>query len=284
MKNPDSEARQQQQMEQDARMSAVLGAVRRPIVDMSGKGGVGKSTVSVNLAAALSARGNRVGLLDVDLHGPNTLTMLGLEGSRMGVTGERMEPLRVEIPGPGTLVVVSIAGILDSPDAAVIWRGPLKIGVIRQFLADPDWGELDYLIVDSPPGTGDEPLTVAQTVKGAKAVIVTTPQEVSLQDVRRSITFCSQVNTPVLGLVENMSGFVCPHCGNSVDIFGQGGGERLAEKAGIPFLGRLPLDPGMVRASDGGRPYVFEAPQSELVKQFGTIVERIEHSYTGENA
>lgn len=226
---------------------------------MSGKGGVGKSSVAINLAVALAARGYRVGLMDVDLHGPSTIKMLGLESEAMSAEGEDLLP----IPYSQNLKVVSMASLLENRDTAVIWRGPLKISAIRQFVSDVRWGDLDYLFVDSPPGTGDEPLTVAQVIPKAHGIIVTTPQEVALLDIRKSITFCRQVGMPVFGIIENMSGLACPHCGKSIELFSSGGGERTAREMGVPFLGRIPLLPEIVVASDEGRPYVQHDQEGE---------------------
>ncbi len=216
---------------------------------MSGKGGVGKSTVAANIAVFLSNEGHSVGLLDIDMHGPSIAGLMGLTGFPLNTVGERIQPYLVS----ENLKVMSMQGFLQHPDQAVIWRGPLKIGVIRQLLADVDWGRLDYLIIDSPPGTGDEPLTVAQTIPGCQAVVVTTPQEVALADVRKSLHFCQQTGMNVLGIVENMSGFVCPTCGSLHNIFKSGGGERTALDWGVPFLGKIPLDPAVAEASDCGR-------------------------------
>lgn len=234
---------------QSQKINQFLQTVDHKIVIMSGKGGVGKSTVAANLAVFLSSRGHRVGLLDVDVHGPSIAGLLGLTGLQLTTDGSRLEPYQYT----DKLKVVSIQGLLEQPDDPLIWRGPVKIGIIRQFLADVDWGPLDFLIIDSPPGTGDEPLTVAQTVTGCQAVIVTTPQEIALADVRKSIQFCRKVDMPVLGLIENMSGFVCPTCGSLHAIFKSGGGEKTALDWSIPFLGRLPLDPGIVTAGDAGQ-------------------------------
>jgi ATP-binding protein involved in chromosome partitioning len=245
-------SREQEMQAQDERIRQQLGRIKRVFLVMSGKGGVGKSSVAINLAAALAGRGYRVGLLDVDLHGPSTVKMLGLEGESMAAEGEDLLP----IPFNENLTVVSMASVLENPDTAVIWRGPLKISAIRQFVSDVRWGDLDYLFVDSPPGTGDEPLTVAQLIPQARGIIVTTPQEVALLDIRKSITFCRQVGMPVFGIVENMSGLVCPHCHQEIDLFSTGGGERTAHEMGVPFLGRIPFQPEIVSASDRGRPYV----------------------------
>ncbi|MEG6584867.1 iron-sulfur cluster carrier protein MrpORP [Dendrosporobacter sp. 1207_IL3150] len=226
-----------------------LKQVNHKLVVMSGKGGVGKSTVATNLAIFLSNQGYRVGLLDVDVHGPSISGLLGLTNLKLNTSGSRIHPYLYN----ENLEVVSIQGLLNQPDDPLIWRGPLKIGIIRQFLSDVDWGPLDFLIIDSPPGTGDEPLTVAQTIIDCKAIIVTTPQEIALADVRKSIHFCEKVNMPILGIVENMSGFICPTCGNTHDIFKAGGGEKTASDYKIPFLGRLPIDPSIVTAGDEDR-------------------------------
>lgn len=238
----------QELKEQDQKISSFLQNVTHKIVVMSGKGGVGKSTVATNLAVFLSNQGYKVGLLDVDVHGPSIAGLLGLTGLRLNTIDNQFEPYYYS----DNLKVLSIQGLLDQPDDPLIWRGPLKIGIIRQFLADANWGSLDFLIIDSPPGTGDEPLTVAQTVTGCQAVIVTTPQEISLADVRKSIQFCRTVQMPILGIIENMSGFVCPSCGSMHAIFKSGGGKNTATKFNLPFLGQLPIDPSVVTAGDAG--------------------------------
>ena len=236
------------QQRQEKAIKETLGRIKHKLLVMSGKGGVGKSTVAVNLAVGLAAKGRRVGLMDVDLHGPSVPRMLGLKGAFEG--GPNPKP----IEWSPYLSVVSIEPLLPDRERSVIWRGPIKIGIIRQFLSDLVWKDLDYLIIDSPPGTGDEPLTVAQTVTGAQAVVVTTPQEVALADVRKSIDFCHQVNMPILGLVENLSGMVCPHCGEAIEFFKTGGGSGLAEAAGVPLLASLPFNQDVVRAGDQGKP------------------------------
>jgi ATP-binding protein involved in chromosome partitioning len=243
-----------------------LKKIRHKVLVLSGKGGVGKSTVAVNLAASLSAAGKRVGLLDVDIHGPSVPKMLHLENTKVEMTESGIVPLEKD-----GLKVMSLGFLIPNPDDAVIWRGPVKIGVIEQFLRDVNWGELDYLIIDSPPGTGDEPLSVCQLVKNPDgAVIVTTPQDVATSDVRRSITFCHRLELPVLGVVENMSGFVCPKCGEITNIFKTGGGERMAHDMGVPFLGRIPLDPAVDEAGDAGQPFVRNT-RTETAKIFEEI-------------
>jgi len=245
--------RDKERQEQDQRIAEQLSQIKHTFLVMSGKGGVGKSTIAVNLAVALADRGYSVGLMDVDLHGPSTVKMLGLEGTPVETSGQHLMP----IPYGEKLKVVSMAALLEDPDAAVIWRGPLKIGAIKQFISDVLWGELDYLFIDSPPGTGDEPLTVAQVVPKARGIIVTTPQEISLLDIRKSITFCRQVNMPVVGILENMSGLICPHCGERIDLFSSGGGERTALEMGVPFLGKIPIRPEIVVSTDQGQPYIL---------------------------
>ena len=246
--------------------------IEHKIVVLSGKGGVGKSTVAVNLAVALALAGKRVGLLDVDIHGPSVPKLLHVEGSQISAFGDALLPVKVSC-GDGTLSVMSIGFLLRERDDAVIWRGPRKYGVIKQFLKDVEWGQLDYLVVDSPPGTGDEPLAVAQLIENADgAVVVTTPQEVAVQDVRRCIVFCRQVGLPVLGVVENMSGFTCPRCGELVKIFGADGGRAMAEEMGVPYLGAIPIEPEVVVSGDSGKPIVQARPHSETAKAFGRIV------------
>jgi len=244
--------------------------IGRKILVLSGKGGVGKSTVAANLAMSLAQAGKTVGLLDVDLHGPSIPKILGLDGQRLGPdpTGG-ISPIQVS----ENLSVVSVGLLLDSAKDAVIWRGPMKYNVIRQFLKDVAWGRLDYLVIDSPPGTGDEPLAVAQLVgKPASALIVTTPQDLAVADVRRSISFCKALDLPVLGVIENMSGLVCPHCGKEVDLFKVGGGEKLAVEMGVPFLGRIPLDPQIVASGDTGRPFVQAFANSQAAKAFARVI------------
>jgi ATP-binding protein involved in chromosome partitioning len=254
-------------LEQDE-MSRRLDAIANKILVLSGKGGVGKSTVACHLAQALAVEGNRVGLLDVDIHGPSVPVLLGLGRQQVVTHGERIIP--VECRG---MKVMSIGFLLPDAASPVIWRGPMKMSLIRQFLKDVDWGSLDYLIIDCPPGTGDEPLSVAQLIgRSVGAIVVTTPQEVALQDVRKSIAFCRQLEIPLLGVVENMSGFVCPHCGETSDIFSRGGGERLAEEMQVSLLGRIPIEPALVAAGDAGRPL---AVQDAAADAFGKIVQAI---------
>ncbi|MDD5706286.1 MAG: iron-sulfur cluster carrier protein MrpORP [Kiritimatiellae bacterium] len=245
--------------------------IRHKIMVMSGKGGVGKSTVAANLAIALALEGRSVGLLDVDIHGPSIPKMLHLEEAVVQSSDGHIQPARV-----GGVKVMSIGLLLRDRDEAVIWRGPLKMGAIKQFLEEVEWGQLDYLIVDSPPGTGDEPLSVCQLAAPLTgAVIVTTPQDVATADVRRSINFCRQLDLPVLGVVENMSGFVCPHCGTLTDIFKSGGGERMATDMGVPFLGRIPIDPAVGQACDDGKPFVYHYNATETAKAFARLAEPI---------
>jgi len=241
------------------------------ILVLSGKVGVGKSTVAANLAWALADRGNTVGLLDADLHGPSIPLMTGLVGRRVTGTPETIEP----VPLAPNLGVISIGFMIEDLDAPTIWRGPLRAGVVRQFIADVQWGELDYLIVDLPPGTGDEPLTIVQAFPGAVAVIVTTPQEASLSDCRKAINFVRKLQRPVLGVIENMSGFICPHCGERTDIFASGGGERMARQAGVPFLGRVPMSADMVRLSDQGRAIMGPAAPEPVRAALEAIVDAL---------
>ena len=259
--------------EQETKIQAFLGNVKHKLMVMSGKGGVGKSTVAANLAIALSEKGYSVGLLDVDLHGPSIAGILGLTGIPLNADGDQLLPYQYN----ENLQVMSVQGLLADPDDALIWRGPLKIGVIRQFLADTKWADLDYLIIDCPPGTGDEPLTIIQTIKDAQAVIVTTPQEVSLADVRKSINFCQQAQLAILGIVENMSGFVCPDCGTVHNIFKSGGGAKLAAERNINFLGKLPIDPQVVDSEDAGNPTAAISLQTKeaLQTMVNNIIEKV---------
>jgi Mrp family chromosome partitioning ATPase len=269
-----------EQYEQRLRIRENLSRIKRKFMVISGKGGVGKTTVAVNLAAALAADGFQVGLLDADIHGPNTALMLGGEGGKItpGQPGE-IKPVEV---GP-RLQVLSMAFLLE-PGQAVIWRGPLKMAVIKQFLSDFQWGDLDFLIVDLPPGTGDEPLSVAQLIPDLEgAIIVTTPQKVALLDGRKCVDFTRQIKVPVVGLVENMSGFSCPYCGEKIEIFKSGGGEQATEELGIPFLGRIPLDPRMVTSGDEGKPFVNLYPEAEAARALREIIEKIKKGLGTEN-
>ena len=247
-----------------------MGKIRHKIVVLSGKGGVGKSTVAVNIAASLALQGKRVGLLDVDIHGPSVPTMLNLHDVPMWGDGKGMLP--VEMPSIGDLCVMSVGFLLESSDAPVIWRGPMKNNVIKQFLEEVQWGDLDYLVVDCPPGTGDEPLSVIQLMgKADGAVVVTTPQVVSSIDVSKSINFAKKLDLPVLGIVENMSGFVCPHCGKMTEIFRSGAGEKLASKYGVSLLGKIPIDPRIGETGDAGLPIVAAHADSEAARIYTEI-------------
>lgn len=251
-----------------------LAGKRRTIMVMSGKGGVGKSTVAVNLALSLAAKGFRVGLVDVDIHGPSIPTMLNLSNVTVMNAADGIQP--VILGDMYQLEVMSIGFLLHHADDPVVWRGPLKNSLIEQFLNDVAWGPLDYLIIDCPPGTGDEPLSVAQQLKDkAEAILVTTPQEVSTVDVSRSINFCRQMEMPVVGLVENMSGFVCPHCHTTTDIFRTGGGKKLAETYDVPFLGSIPIDPSFGITGDAGMPYVQRFTDSPVADTYRDIADKL---------
>ncbi|MBG0780119.1 MAG: Mrp/NBP35 family ATP-binding protein [Desulfotignum balticum] len=257
--DPDEQARQS------------LTRIKQKFIIMSGKGGVGKTSVSVNLAIALAGMGHQVGLLDVDLHGPDIPHMLGISGMLKADDTQKMVPIAYS----DHLKIISMESLMPNRDEAVIWRGPVKHGAIRQFIGDVSWGDLDYLIIDCPPGTGDEPLTVAQLIPDAKAVIVTTPQEVALADIRKSISFCQNVRMEIFGVIENMSGFTCPHCHKVVDLFGEGGGEKTAQNYDIPFLGKIAFDPEMVRCSDNGMAFQQQFTQSPITAAFKKIAEKM---------
>ncbi len=269
-----NEAQQAAMAQQENAITRSLGKIKNKILVMSGKGGVGKSTVSVNLALGLAKKGHKVGLMDVDLHGPDVVRMLDLKG--VVQPPEKKDDLIPPLVYNDNLKVVSLEYMMQDRDEAIIWRGPLKIQAIRQFVSDMDWGELDYLIIDAPPGTGDEPLSVAQTIPNVKAVVVTTPQKVALADVRKSISFCKTVKIDIVGVVENMSGFVCPNCNEKVDIFKSGGGEEMAREFDLPFLGRIPMDPRVVVAGDDGKPYLSSDEKSPATEAFMAIVTAIE--------
>jgi Mrp family chromosome partitioning ATPase len=245
-----------------------LEQVKHKILVLSGKGGVGKSTVAANLAMSLALTNKNVGLLDIDIHGPSVPKILGIEKEIVQTTGTIIFPVEVT----ENLKVMSIGFLLRRRDDAVIWRGPMKYQMIKQFITDVQWGVLDFLIVDSPPGTGDEPLSIVQLLEDADgAVVVTTPQEVALADVRKCISFCNNLNLSVLGVLENMSGFICPKCGEKTDVFKSGGGQSMAQQMGVPFLGQIPIDPEIVRSCDSGRPFVFHHSKSQTAKAFENV-------------
>ncbi len=258
---------------QDQMIESSLSKIKYKLMVMSGKGGVGKSSIAANIAVGLSKKGYKTGLMDVDLHGPSIAGIMGVEGLL------EITPDKFAIPkSVNGLKVVSMQSLLNNEDRdkAVIWRGPAKTGVIRQFIGDVQWGELDYLIIDSPPGTGDEPLSVAQSVPDAQAIIVTTPQDVALSDVRKSINFCNVVNLKIFGLLENMGPFACPCCGKTIELFRCGGGERTAKQMGVPFLGTIPFDSSVVKACDMGTPVLGHDSDGEFSKSLGKIIDLIE--------
>lgn len=263
-KSPDSEQKLRDITENEA-LKNRMSLIKHKILVLSGKGGVGKSTVSANVAIALAMEGKKVGILDIDFHGPSIPTLLNLEGKKVQHDGESLLPIELS----DGLKVISLGFFLKDDADAVIWRGPMKMNVIKQLLTEVNWGELDYLIMDFPPGTGDEPLSVAQLIPDSDgAIIVTTPQDLSTIDVRKSITFCMKLNLPVLGVIENMSGFVCPECKTVLNIFKTGGGEKMAAEMEVPFLARIPIDPLIVEASDNGDPFVYHYSKTEVAKTF----------------
>jgi len=262
---------QQAQADQDVAIKESLGKIKNKILVMSGKGGVGKTSTSVNLSIALANKGFNVGIIDVDLHGPDVPRMLGLEGTPEVNQNKKLNPMRYS----KNLRAISIESFTPNKDDAIIWRGPLKFSAIRQFIGDVDWGNLDFLVIDSPPGTGDEPLTVAQTITDARAVIVTTPQEVALADVRKSINFCKTVEMDIFGLIENMSGFACPHCNEMIELFGSGGGQKTASQMDINFLGSIPFDPRMVACGDSGACYQDIHSTSAVTQAFVSVADKL---------
>jgi ATP-binding protein involved in chromosome partitioning len=248
--------------------------VKHVILVLSGKGGVGKSTVSVNLAFALANHGKNVGLLDLDFHGLNIPKMLGIEDQRPAALAHAIEPVHVT----GNLAVMSMAFLLPDTTTTVVWRGPMKMSAILQFLAEVNWGSLDYLVVDLPPGTSDEALTIAQLAPHVKgAVIVTTPQDVAVMDAIKAAKFIDKLDLPILGVLENMSGMICPHCGDTIDLFSRGGGKKAAEDLGVPYLGAIPLDPEMVKAGDEGRPFILQHAESPTRKAVDAVMENLVH-------
>jgi ATP-binding protein involved in chromosome partitioning len=265
------------QYEEQQKLKINMNKIRHKIAIISGKGGVGKSTVTVNLAMAFAMHGcaDNVGILDADIHGPSVPKMLGLRG-------QRLQSLQAGLIFPVTgllgIRVVSMDFLLSSDEAPVIWRGPLKMKAIQQFLSDIMWGELEFLFIDLPPGTGDEPLSVMQLIPEMDGVvIVTIPSEVSQIVVKKAVTFARQLGIPIIGIIENMSGFICPKCGTEVNIFKEGGGRKIAEDLSVPFLGRIPIDPEICSDSDSGLPFITEHADSAAAKAFTGIVTKIEH-------
>ncbi len=256
---------------EDEAIKVSLSKIKHKIFVLSGKGGVGKSSISANLAASLSKKGYKTGLMDVDVHGPSIAHMLGLTELLDISESKLLMPKQIN----GNLKVVSVQALMQDKDQAIIWRGPAKSGMIRQFVSSVDWGELDFLIIDAPPGTGDEPLTVVQTIPEALGVIVTTPQEVALADIRKSISFCKTVHLKTLGIVENMAGFKCPHCNEPIDLFSSGGGEKTAKAQGLTFLGSIPFDTDVVISGDSGVPIMLQDKETRFSKGFDKIVENI---------
>jgi ATP-binding protein involved in chromosome partitioning len=261
----------EQQAQDEQELKARMGKIKHKIAIISGKGGVGKSTVTVNLATAFAMQGKRVGVLDADIHGPSVPRLLGLEGKRVKASPIGAFP----VEGPAGLKVMSIDFFLDE-QSPTIWRGPLKMRAIKQFLSEVVWGELDYLFIDLPPGTGDEPLSIAQLLPEMDGVvIVTMPTKLSSNIVKKAITFAETLKMPTIGVVENMSGFICPHCGKKTEIFGSGGGEKMANEAGVKFLGSIPIDPTVGVDSDNGTPFVLAQKDSAASKAFTEIVAKV---------
>ena len=263
----------EESIQEETKIQDTLRNIKHVIIVMSGKGGVGKSTVSSNLAMTLSMKGYQTGIMDIDITGPNIPKMFGVEDEQLTVNDQRQ---LVPVTVPPSLKIMSMAFLLPEKDAPVMWRGPVKMGAIKQFIEDVCWGDLDYLVVDMPPGTGDEALSIVQLIPKADGmVIVTTPQDVALLDSRKSLVFGAETHIPIIGIVENMSGFVCPHCGEVTNIFKSGGGEATAKEMNVQFLGRVPIEPGIVESGDSGLPVVLKYPESASAKAFEGIIDRI---------
>ena len=269
---PDMAQRQQQMAEQDQVIAERLAQIEHTIAVISGKGGVGKTTLATAVANKLATEGLAVGLLDTDITGPNVPLMMGIEGQRPAMDGEFIVPL-ASVTG---VKVMSMGMLAEDRDTPVIWRGPLRGMAVRQFVADVQWGELDYLIIDLPPGTGDEALTVAQSLPGIDGVVVvTTPQEASLEDCRKAVNFARRLELEVLGVVENMSGLICPHCGERIEVFGSGGGEKMAQQLDVRFLGRVPLAPALMEATDQGQPLSEQLVGAPVWEALSEIVAKL---------
>lgn len=248
--------------------------IKHKLIVISGKGGVGKSTVAVNLAFGLALSGKKVGILDVDIHGPSTAKMLGIEGKRLPMSEKTKNPNPIHVYE--NVYALSLASLMPNADEPVIWRGPLKMGAIKQFMQDIEWPELDYLVIDSPPGTGDEPLSVVQIFdKLDGSIIVSTPQDVAFLDARKTIKFSHKLDLPVIGLIENMSGFVCPHCGEKIDIFEGSGAEKASKDFNVDILGKIPIDKNIVKTGDSGRPYIYDFSKLPAAQAMNQIAENI---------
>jgi Mrp family chromosome partitioning ATPase len=261
---------------QTRRIEENLAKIKHKIVVISGKGGVGKTTVSVNLAISLASIGLRVGIIDVDITGPNVGKMMGIPQD----TRPRVDPEKNKfypVVGPLNTKVMSMAFLTESPDEPVIWRGPMKMSAVRQFLADAEWGELDYLICDLPPGTSDETLDILQLIPDENIIVVTTPQEVALMDARKTIKMAQMMKRNILGIVENMSGYSCPKCGEFIDIFGKGGAEKASNDFNVELLGKIPFESEVGQQGDKGLPFVLKYPDSESAKAFNAIVKSIQN-------
>lgn len=267
-----------QQAEMDAMIKDHLAKIKNKIFVLSGKGGVGKSSVSANLAATLAKKGYKTGLMDVDVHGPSIAQMFNItELLDISTDTKQLLPRQIN----ENLTVVSVQALMQDKDQAVIWRGPAKTGIIKQFVGSVAWGDLDYLIIDAPPGTGDEPLTVVQTIPDAKGIIVTTPQEVALADVRKSISFCKTVKMEIIGVLENMAGYTCPHCNKHIDLFKSGGGEKTAKAQDLNFLGSIPFDSRVVESGDDGVPVMMYEAEGPFKLAFEKVVENILEQFEG---
>ena len=267
-----------QQAEMDAMIKDNLARIKNKIFVLSGKGGVGKSSVSANLATTLAKKGYKTGLMDVDVHGPSIAQMFNMtELLDISPDSKQLLPKQVY----ENLTVVSVQALMQDKDQAVIWRGPAKTGIIKQFIGSVAWGDLDYLVIDAPPGTGDEPLTVVQTIPDAKGIIVTTPQEVALADIRKSISFCKTVKMETLGVLENMAGYTCPHCNKHIDLFKSGGGEKTAKAQGLNFLGSIPFDTRVVESGDDGVPVMVYEADGPFKLAFEKVVDNILKQFEG---
>lgn len=264
----------QHHINEEKKINENLKKIKHKIAILSGKGGVGKSTVTANLAYALSTKGYHVGILDSDFHGPSIPKLFGIEDEKPHTTTNGFKP----IPASPNLKIMSVGFLLQTKDSPIIWRGPLKMSIAKQFIGNVEWGKLDYLLIDLPPGTGDEPLTIAQLIPDLDgAIIVTTPQDIALISVKKSINFVKKMNIPILGIIENMSGFTCPHCNKTSNIFKTGGAKKTATEYTIPFFGYIPIDPDIVTTGDNGTPFLEKNNTSKAAKTYSDIITKIDN-------